>query len=180
MIELTCTVLRSVSAGCNAIVVFLDMAKQSGAHTITGTIDNLCFYQMEGKYYVRLKSSLTGKRVKKDPAFSNTMHYANLLAGASVIASSLYRQLNEQQKVKGLFRKITGEAMQLLKAGTPEAQVVKQLEHAYLKPVRLRRPAIAQVLKQRLFAEAVFQNHFTERLPGNYNTVILSCCYAPP
>jgi len=48
----------------------LRVAKQIGATKITGTIQNICFYKMEGQYYARQKSSLTGKRVKKDPAFS--------------------------------------------------------------------------------------------------------------
>jgi hypothetical protein len=44
------------------------MAKQAGDIFITGTIDDLCFYKMDGAYYVRLKSSLTGKKFWKNKA----------------------------------------------------------------------------------------------------------------
>jgi hypothetical protein len=161
-------------------VLFLDMAKQSGAHIITGTIDNLCFYRMEGKYYVRMKHSLNGERVKKDPAFSNTMQYASMLASASVIASALYKRLTAQQKVKGLFRSITGQAMQLLKAGMSTVQAAKQLEHVYLKPVRPRKRTITPSFKSNFYARPVTRYVFAARLPDNRNTAAVLCCYAPP
>ena len=93
------------------------MAKQTGPYCITSCIDNLQFYRMEGKYYVRGKSSLTGKRVKKDPAFVATMQYAGLLASASRTASKVYRQLPMQQKDYRFYRRLTGMAIQLLKQG---------------------------------------------------------------
>lgn len=82
------------------------MAKQAGPFFITGTIDQICFYRMDGSYYARVKSSLDGKRVKKDPAFRETMRYAELMGKASSVASLVYRTLPEEQKVKGLFRKL--------------------------------------------------------------------------
>ena len=63
------------------------------------------------------KSSLTSKRVRRDSAFARTMCYANLLASASKIASAVYRQLKPEQKVKGLYRQLTGKVMQRLKDG---------------------------------------------------------------
>ena len=59
------------------------MAKQIGPHFITGTYHNLCFYEMQGRYFVRMKSSLSRKRVKTDPKFAVTMAYAGLLGKAS-------------------------------------------------------------------------------------------------
>lgn len=69
------------------------MAKFTGIPPITGTIGPICIYQMYEKYFMRTRSSLTGKRVKKDPAFRKTMEYAGLLAKASRIASAVYRTL---------------------------------------------------------------------------------------
>lgn len=114
------------------------MAKQSSTYHITGTIDNLCFYKMEGKYYVRRKSSLTGKRVKKDAAFEQTMYYANLLGKASTIASCFYKTIPTVDRVKGLYRRLTGMVIQLLKAGKDEEAILTCL-HAYLHP----KPAVA-------------------------------------
>ena len=45
------------------------MAKQIGGIIIVGTIDDITFYQSEGKSYARRKSSLTGKKGEAGSAF---------------------------------------------------------------------------------------------------------------
>jgi hypothetical protein len=107
------------------------MAKQVGNILLTGTLDGLTFYKMEGQYYVRLKSSLTGKRVKKDPAFKQTMAYAERLAIGSRTASELYRQLPKEEQEVSLYRKMTSTAMQLLKTGTPAVMLMEALTAAF-------------------------------------------------
>ncbi|HVI48231.1 MAG TPA: hypothetical protein VM802_25410 [Chitinophaga sp.] len=106
-----------------------------------GTIQNLCIYEMHGRYYIRLKSSLTGKRVKKDPAFRRTMENAGLLATASKMASGVYRQLPQQYKKHILYRQLTGRALLSLKAGkSPDVIVTELMEMCQpttvVKPVR--------------------------------------------
>lgn len=100
------------------------MANQTGTFHITGCIDNLCFYKMNGKYYVRMKSSLTGKRVKKDPRFKRTMQYAGLLANASKIASALYKELPKEEKGITVYRMLTGKAMKLLQQGKSSDEIL--------------------------------------------------------
>jgi hypothetical protein len=56
------------------------MAKQIGEFKITGTYDDVTYYEMEGQYYARKKSSLKGARVKKDPRFKRTIQCAQRLA----------------------------------------------------------------------------------------------------
>jgi hypothetical protein len=68
------------------------MAKQIGLLQIIGMIHGICFYKMEGTYYARTKSKLSGERVKNDPAFAETMRCAKRMGNASKIASVLYRQ----------------------------------------------------------------------------------------
>ncbi|WP_074240711.1 hypothetical protein [Chitinophaga niabensis] len=101
------------------------MAKQTGPVKITGTIENICFYKMGDGYYVRLKSSLTGKRVKKDPRFKRTMEFASFLSTASKIASEIYCIMPKQ---RGLYRRIVGMAMQLLKLGIEREETMLQLQ----------------------------------------------------
>lgn len=142
------------------------MARQSSDHTIRGTIDNLCFYAMEGKFYVRKKSSLSGKRVKKDPAFANTMRYAGLLADASRIASTVYQQLLPEQKVKGFYRKLTGEAMQLLKAGESRDFVEQKLKFICLhNTVAQEGTEIICIIAVETFADALIRQIFATSLP---------------
>ena len=82
---------------------------------ISGTIGNICFYRLYEKYYARSKSSLSGKRVKHDPAFKETMKYAALLACTSKIASVIYKRLPAEQKSRKKYQAMTGQVMQLLK-----------------------------------------------------------------
>ncbi len=110
-----------------------NMARQVGEIKITGTIGNICFYEMEGKFYARLKSSLTGKRVKKDPRFRLTMVYADLLAQASKLASCCYRSLPKEERVHAMYRALTGMAMQMLKAGMAAEEIAMHLEGVYKK-----------------------------------------------
>lgn len=137
------------------------MATQAGTFHITGCIDNLCFYKMDGKYYVRMKSSLTGKRVKKDPRFKRTMQYAGLLANASKIASALYKALPKESKGIAVYRMITGKAMKLLQEGKNADEIVylrscsstvkaekngiKKIEKPLLSPYRYADALIAKV-----------------------------------
>jgi hypothetical protein len=109
---------------------------------------------MFGQYYIRSRSSLTGKRVKKDPAFRKTMQYAAWLATASRIASGVYAMLSVQHKKLTLYRKLTGEAMTWLRYQWKEEDITAYLLKQYggaklpvegrvtrLRPVYCRRSA---------------------------------------
>ncbi|HLP38657.1 hypothetical protein [Lacibacter sp.] len=94
------------------------MAKQIGLLQIVGTVHGICFYKMDGKYYARKKSSLSAERVKHDPAFAETMRYAERLGIASKIASVVYKQLvpvGERSREK--YREVVGMVMRELAKG---------------------------------------------------------------
>ncbi|WP_315817079.1 hypothetical protein [Paraflavitalea speifideaquila] len=107
------------------------MARFNCIPPVTGTIGPVCIYQMYGRYYLRTRSSLTGKRVKKDTAFRKTMMYAGLLAKASRIASAVYTAVPAHRKQHALYRKLTGEAMQWLKLQWQEKDIIEYLNHQY-------------------------------------------------
>jgi len=86
------------------------------------------------RYYIRTRSSLTGKRVKTDPVFYNTMKYADLMAKGSPIASKVYALIPLQNRKKDLCRKITGEAMTWLKYGWATADIIGYLTKKYVPP----------------------------------------------
>jgi len=89
---------------------------------------NLTFYKMNGEYFVRSKSSLTRKRVKRDACFKKTREFAAKLGKASSIASSVYKQLPEGWKLHSLYRKLTGVGFQLLKiADHTDDEVINHL-----------------------------------------------------
>jgi hypothetical protein len=118
---------------------------------------------MEGKYYVRKKSSLTGKRVKKDKKFRLTMLYAGILAQASKIASSVYRQIPKEERKHPYFRTLTGMAQKLLRKGVLAEEVYEQLyQHTFPpKPVL---KVVEQPTTQSNFAEEVLKRIFS--VPG--------------
>lgn len=123
-----------------------NMAKQAGTLQITGTISNITFYKMNGQHYARLKSSLSSKRVKTDPAFALTMLYAQRLALCSRIASHLYRSLPPEKRQAGLYRSMTGTALRLLKSGVPTEALAAALAAIYTPapvPCALKKPVIA-------------------------------------
>lgn len=93
----------------------------------TGTIGNATYYVMNDIGYVRSKSSLTGKRVKKSPAFKKTMDFARKLGEASTLASALYQTVPANQKSIRLFRLITGMVISGFKKGNTEEEVKKEV-----------------------------------------------------
>jgi hypothetical protein len=111
------------------------MAKQMGTVFFSGTIDNLTFYYMNGKPYVRQKSCLTGKRVKKDPQFENTMRNANWHGRGTQLAAPVHNSLPKEMRLQGLMGKMGAWAAKLIRKGLSEADIIVQLkEHWLPKP----------------------------------------------
>ena len=155
---------RMIRQDCKMLIS--SMARQCGTYKITGTIDNLCFYRMEGKYYVRRKSSLSGKRVKRDAAFSQTMFYAGLLGKASKIASAFYKTIPKDDKVKGLYKQLTGIVMQLLKEGRNEKAIIGYLEYFLFGKTVIntvgKDPVTVKERKDHHFADALLEVIFAK------------------
>ncbi len=108
------------------------MAKQKGPIYFTGSRGGLCFYELDGAYYVRRKSTLSGKRVKRDPKFALTMVYAGIMGRASKIAAAVYHMIPLEERVHTFYRILTGAAMTLLKQGVEADLVRAMLEQEFL------------------------------------------------
>ncbi|NII26004.1 hypothetical protein HB364_12990 [Pseudoflavitalea sp. X16] len=119
------------------------MARYDTIPPVTGTIGPICIYKMYGRYFLRSRSSLTGDRVKKDPAFRKTMQYAALLAKASRIGSAVYALVPAERKEHALYRKLTGEAMTWLKYQWKEEDIIAYLAKQYTgKEIPAQEPAV--------------------------------------
>lgn len=138
-------------------ILLKTMARQTGTFHITGTFDDLCFYRMEGGYYVRMRSSLTGKRFWKDAAFAGSRASCGLLAKASPLASRLYRQLPKEKKGRAVYQQLTGTIKLLLQQGCTEADIIAWWEHltnpqpVAPKKEKTIRPPGKPVMRKRLF-----------------------------
>ena len=93
------------------------MARQTGPFFLEGLYGNICFYKVKGRYLVRQKSTLTGKRVKTSAAYRVTMLYARMMSSSSKIASAVYKALPAHWKQFWMYRAFVGEAMEMLKEG---------------------------------------------------------------
>lgn len=111
------------------------MAEVFAPFIIERTIGNLTFYRMEGRSFVRKKSSLTRKKVLYSPQFERTRHYAGLMAKASRIGSRVYNALPAYWRQGWMYRSFTGEALTGLKAGKEEAEILQVLWQRYIEPV---------------------------------------------
>jgi hypothetical protein len=136
---------------------------------------------MEGKYYVRKKSSLTSKRVKKDKAFRLTMVYADILAKGSKIASSIYHFLPKEERKHPFYRELTGRAMRLLKQGLTVAEAFEQL---YLQVFPPRKSTelddILPAFTNTSFADEVLKRIFAKQLPEKQKERSLLFATSPP
>jgi uncharacterized protein YabN with tetrapyrrole methylase and pyrophosphatase domain len=103
------------------------MARQTGAVKITGTYDELCFYKMDGEYYARMKSSLTGNRVKRDPVFKRTMANAAIFAEANKITSILYSELKKEEKGRAVRYELLRKVRKMLADGVSKEAIIHSL-----------------------------------------------------
>ena len=100
------------------------MAKQAGDIFIEGTIDDLTFYKMCGKYYVRMKTSLTGKRFWTDKAFEGSRKSCSRFGEGNKLASAVFRLVEKEKSTNGLFPFLRTRAIALLKEEKPSEVVV--------------------------------------------------------
>src|SRR5688572_1007957 len=114
-----------------------------------GTHDDLTFYLMDGNLYVRLKSSLSRKKVKYSPRFVRTMQSAGELGRAAKIASRVYRELSREQKksVCVLYKKMTGVAKLALKWGKSEGEAEREIRE-YLVREGVVKPLVVEEKKK--------------------------------
>src|SRR2546423_2376987 len=100
------------------------MARQEMGGCITGTIGNLTFYKMDGKYYVRAKSTITKRKIKRNPAFKRFLENSQEFGKASKMASRMYHTLiPKENRYSGLFGKVCAEVNRMLKAGKSKEEI---------------------------------------------------------
>ena len=116
------------------------MAEVFAPFNINRTIRNLTFYSMEGRNFVRKKSSLTRRKVLHSPQFKNTRHFAALMAKASKIGSLVFNALPQYWRQGWMYRSFTGEAFKMLKAGKKEPEIQQVLWERYVKEIVNKQP----------------------------------------
>ena len=138
------------------------MAKQIGPNFKEMCKQNLQFYKMDGKYYVRKKSSLSRRRVLTDKAFTLTRVHSNIMAQASPIAAVVYRQIPKPDKDFSYFRALVGMAQTMVKLGMNKEEIYEVLYNLTFPPVE---SVVAVVKKETIetfsFADEVLNTIFS-------------------
>ena len=108
------------------------MARQIGEIKLTGTIDDITFYKMEGKYFARMKSSLTGKKFWSNKAFEGSRKSCSRFGAGNKLASKVYQMIEEEKRVYPLYCFLKKRAIQLLK----EEKSVEEAEKILVEYLR--------------------------------------------
>ncbi|OQP60419.1 hypothetical protein A3860_34135 [Niastella vici] len=119
------------------------MAEVFAPFVIQRTMQGLTFYCMEGRNFVRTKSSLSRRKVLYAPCFARTREYAALMGQASKIGSFVYNTLPVYWRQSWMYRSFTGEAFTMLKAGEQSAEIQQVLWERYVKEIVSKKPAEA-------------------------------------
>lgn len=112
------------------------MARQTGPVIWEMTINGISFYKRCGQGCVRMKSNLTGKRWKSDPAFAGSRISAANMAQASAMASTYYRTIPLHQRLYRFYLRLVGIGQEMLSAGFSIEQVGKVMDFTVGKFLR--------------------------------------------
>jgi hypothetical protein len=115
------------------------MARQVGPNFIVGTIGNLTYYKMNGKYYVKAKTVHNKRRIKTDKCFALTRRNASWFGMASSLASEAYHPLYFDLRDKErIYTPLLARSVELVRMGLSKEEVLLQLKRFLDKLVEQR------------------------------------------
>jgi hypothetical protein len=106
------------------------VAVQCGPIKLTGQLGGVSFYEMDGKFYARMKTAHSADRIKTDPAFLAT-HQNSLDFATAVNASKLLRtawgDLTGSFADKRITGRLNGKFVHVLKGDTTSPRGSRQI-----------------------------------------------------
>ena len=137
------------------------MAEAFAPFIINRTIGNLTFYVMEGRNFVRKKSSLTRRKVLYSPNFQRTRQFAGLMGQASKIGSFIYNSLPGYWRQSWMYRSFTGEAFTMLKKGKEEQEIRQFLWERYVQDVIGKQTEVIPAATKHTSTKRIFRKRDT-------------------
>lgn len=137
------------------------MAEAFAPFIINRTIGNLTFYVMEGRNFVRKKSSLTRRKVLYSPNFQRTRQLAGLMGQASKIGSFIYNSLPGYWRQSWMYRSFTGEAFTMLKKGKEEREIRQFLWDRYVQDVISKQTEVTPVATKHSTTKRIYRKRNT-------------------
>jgi hypothetical protein len=138
------------------------MAEVFAPFIISRTIGKLTFYSMEGRNFVRKKSSLTRRKVLYSPRFERTRQNASLMGRASKIGAFVYNELPAHWRQFWMYRSFTGEAYTMLKKGRGEQEIRQLLRQRYVQEVVARQSHAQPLPAQPVTSKRTYKKQDTE------------------
>lgn len=107
------------------------MAEVVGDIKIVGTVDKLCFYEMQGRYYVRMKPGPDRKQFFKEAKYAPQREASGRMILSARLSSLIYKQIPKEKKEYKVCCQLQKRAALLLKGGMGLGEVIEELG-AYL------------------------------------------------
>ena len=110
------------------------MAKQPGPFLFEGTMGDVTGYKMNGKYYLKTKSEISGRRIRLDERFSNTRRNAKWFGEAVKLAQTIYYEIDrcdrDQHRV---WYPLRNRAQELVRKELPQVEILRMLREEFVK-----------------------------------------------
>jgi len=133
------------------------MATQTGIVLFEGTIGNITGYRMNGKHYLKTKSSLSRRQILKKDCFSNTRRNAKWFGEAQSIAKQIYHELPPDKRDQfKVWYPLRNKAQLLVRKELPREEIIRHLRNEFIVP-----------LNPRTNSSAILSPLIATRQPGN-------------
>ena len=112
------------------------MATQTGIVLFEGTIGNITGYRMNGKHYLKTKSSLSRRQILKKDCFSNTRRNAKWFGEAQSIAKQIYHELPPDKRDQfKVWYPLRNKAQLLVRKELPREEIIRHLRNEFIVPL---------------------------------------------
>src|SRR5881275_1060623 len=103
------------------------MAKLVAGPKLSGSLDDITFYMLEGECVAKKKSSFNKRNYKKKDRYRGFKRSGQTMGSASHMLSPLYRTLPRDRKSKKLWNELCSRANRLLYREHKTLEEVKQI-----------------------------------------------------
>ena len=108
------------------------MATQTGTVLFEGTIGNITGYRMNGKHYLKTKSSLSRRQILKKDCFSNTRRNAKWFGEAQSIAKQIYHELPPDKRDQfKVWYPLRNKAQLMVRKELPREEIIRHLRKEF-------------------------------------------------
>jgi hypothetical protein len=112
------------------------MATQTGTVLFEGTIGNVTGYRMNGKHYLKTKSSLSRRQILKKDCFSNTRRNAKWFGEAQSIAKQIYHELPPDKRDQfKVWYPLRNKAQVMVRKELPREEIIRHLRNEFIVPL---------------------------------------------